>query len=90
MIKRTSNMTYPLEAPNGWFLLRAEHQHTDVRYAADFHSPVAHQEGPWEVTFQKYPKGGSATSARGFTLEEAWRNACKAVATRDYKNMGII
>lgn len=68
-------MMYPLEAPNGWFLLEARHEHTPIRFTTDTHEPVDTEGGPWFVNFQKYPKGGRATSGRGHTLEEAWKNA---------------
>jgi hypothetical protein len=78
-IRKVSDMTYPLEAPNGWFLYKAQHQHTEVRYTTDFHEPLPHAEGPWIVQFQKYPKGGMLTEGRGRSLEEAWKNASEAV-----------
>lgn len=73
-------MMYPLEAPNGWFLLEMRHEHTPIRFATDHHEPVQKEGGAWYVQFQKYPKGGRATSARGNSMEEAWKNACEAVA----------
>jgi len=81
-INHTSTMMYPLTAPNGWFLYKAEHQHKGIRFASDFHEPVQTPGGPWEVTFQRYPKGGLATSGRGHSLEEAWSNASKAAVAR--------
>lgn len=73
----------PLEAPNGWFLLKAEHQHTRIVYDTDTHEPVPIVGGPWYVEFQKYPKGGRMTSGRGYSLEEAWRNAAEACVAYD-------
>ena len=74
---------YPLEAPNGWFLENMRHEHTRVVYPTDNHEPVQAPQGPWVVAFQKYPKGGNYTTARGHTMEEAWKNACEAVARRE-------
>lgn len=68
-------MMVPLEAPQGWFLLKAEHQHTSITFRDDTHVPLPHAAGPWYVEFQKYPNGGRMRSGRGFTLEEAWHNA---------------
>ena len=73
-------MMYPLEAPNGWFLYHAKHEHTSIVTTADFHEPLPHAEGPWIVGFQKYPKGGLLTEARGHSLEEAWEKASQRVA----------
>jgi hypothetical protein len=78
----TSEMKPPLKEPEGWFLMKAEHQHKGIRFASDVHEPVQMPEGPWEVTFQRYPKGGLATSGRGHSLEEAWSNASKAAVAR--------
>jgi len=89
LIRKASSMVYPLEAPNGWFLLKAEHQHTAIRYATDFHEPLTHADGPWYVQFQKYPKGGRATEGRGHSLEEAWKNACDHVLQRETKTDGL-
>ncbi len=73
-------MMYPLEAPNGWFLWHAKHEHTSITMSTDFHEPLPHATGPWIVGFQKYPKGGMLQEARGHSLEEAWENASQVVA----------
>lgn len=75
-------MMYPLEAPNGWFLLEMRHEHTPIWFVGDHHEPVQNEGGAWFVLFQKYPKGGHATSGRGHSMEEAWKNASDAVARR--------
>lgn len=77
-VKNTSSMMYPLEPPNGWFLLEMEHQHTKITYRGDVHVPVSDPGGPWYVVFQQYPHGGNARPGRGYTMEEAWANAAKA------------
>lgn len=77
-MRRTSEMMYPLEAPNGWFLLKMEHQHTGIKYKGDQHLPVDHPEGPWYVEFQVYPYGGRMVSGRGHTMELAWKAASDA------------
>lgn len=90
-MRKTSDMRYPLEAPNGWFLYHAKHEHTAVQTTADHHEPLPHAEGPWVVAFQQYPKGGKLTSGRGFSLEEAWEKASKAVEQVQRKdNFGIV
>lgn len=72
-------MMYPLEAPNGWFLWHAKHEHTGIIYKGDVHTPKPYKEGPWLIGFQKYPSGGMLIEARGHTLEQAWANAIKSV-----------
>lgn len=74
-VKKTSEMIYPLEAPNGWFLYKAEHQHTSITFRGDIHELLPHKDGPWLVAFQIYPNGGRLTKGRGFSLEEAWEKA---------------
>lgn len=88
MIRRTSDMMYPLEAPNGWFLYRAEHQHTAIMYREDHHEPLPHKDGPWLVQFQKYPKGGLLTEGRGHSLEEAWSKAIENCQKTDLRLIG--
>lgn len=83
-VKKTSDMIYPLEAPNGWFLFKAEHQHTSIIFKGDIHEPLPHAAGPWLVQFQIYPNGGRLTEGRGHSLEEAWQNASNAA-----KNMSL-
>lgn len=79
-------MMYPLEAPNGWFLYHAKHEHTSITFATDFHEPLPHAEGPWLVGFQKYPKGGRLTEARGHSLEEAWKKASEKCVKDDLES----
>lgn len=86
-IKKTSDMIYPLEAPIGWFLYHAKHEHTSITFRGDIHEPLPHAAGPWLVGFQKYPSGGRLTEARGQTLEEAWSNATKACQQVDLELM---
>lgn len=82
-----SGTLWPLEAPNGWFLHKMEHQHTDVRYVGDIHEPLPHADGAWMVQFQKYPNGGYLIEARGHSMSEAWINASKKVMEHE-KNGG--
>lgn len=85
-VKKTGDMMYPLEAPNGYFLFIAEHQHTELANLTDTYEPVQMAEGPWRVQFQKYPKGGGLTEGRGHSLEQAWEAASLAVLNRELKN----
>lgn len=82
-IRNTNEMMYPLEAPNGWFLHHAAHEHTPIIFNTDFHEPVRKDGGPWVVEFQKYPKGGRLTAGRGNSLEEAWHNAAVRCIEQD-------
>ncbi|WP_036289592.1 hypothetical protein [Methylosinus sp. PW1] len=68
-----------LQEPKGWFLYRAEHQHTSISYAGEIHTPLPHYDGPWFVQFQWMDGGGRLRSGRGKSLVEAWMNACKKV-----------
>lgn len=72
-----------LEAPDGWFLHRAAHEHTDIVYRGDKHEPLPHADGPWIVEFQRYPSGGLLTGGRGHTMREAWSNAIIATKERE-------
>lgn len=80
-------MNYPLEAPQGWFLYSAAHEHTKITFATDFHVPLPHPEGPWLVQFQKYPKGGNLQEGRGHTLIEAWEKATEKAHERNTEAM---
>lgn len=77
-----------LEAPVGWFLLSAKHEHTEVKYKGDIHEPLPHKEGPFLVEFQKYPEGGRRTAARGHTLWEAWKKATEKCQEVDLNLIG--
>lgn len=79
-IKKTSSMLYPLEAPIGWFLQNAQHQH--VR-EGDHYMPQTLSGGSWTVTFQKTTGGVTTASGQGHSLEEAWANATKLVERND-------
>lgn len=74
-----------LVEPNGWFLLKAEHQHSAIRFRGDEHFPLPHACGAWYVTFQRLPTGGLATSGRGETLAAAWNAATLATLETDIK-----
>jgi hypothetical protein len=87
MIRRTSEMRYPLEAPTGWFLYKAEHKHTPIIYNTDIHTPIVGADGPFFVFFQKYPKGGRLVQGRGHTLEQAWERAAAEAAKVDLESM---
>lgn len=62
------------EEPEGWFLWRAEHQHSIITQVGESHQPLPFLEGPWLVEFQRYPSGGLRAQGRGKTLREAWEN----------------
>lgn len=76
-VKKTSNMDYPLEAPNGWFLLGASHQH-DLE--GSHYVPREQVRGAWVVTFQRTIYPSTTIAACGHSLEDAWAKAKEAAA----------
>lgn len=67
-----------LTEPDGWFLMRAAHEHTKITYATDLHEPLSPYGNSWVVEFQMFT-GGNLTCGYGCTLAEAWENALEAV-----------
>lgn len=63
--------------PEGWFLLRMKHRHTDVVYAGDKHNPVTREKHgiePWLVELQHYD-GGRMQSGTGASPVAALNDA---------------
>lgn len=82
-------MIIPTSEPEGWFLFKARHEHTQIIFKGDEHRPVDHPEGAWEVGFQKKPNGGRLVTARGNSLFEAWVKAtAKAIEVDKGLKMG--
>lgn len=71
-IKRTSEMTYPLEEPKHWHLYKAMHQYW-----------VRNENKRWFVEFINY--GDERVRGFGSTLEKAWQKAVANVTNRDIK-----
>lgn len=66
------------EIPEGWFLYKAEHEHTRVIYRGDKHEPLPRADGCWRVEIQ-HRNGGRLQTANGHTLLEAWKKAVAKV-----------
>jgi hypothetical protein len=81
-IKKTSDMMYPLEAPNGWFLKVAQHEHE--KNGESHYLPVQNASGSWHVEFRRNVTSNDKANVafgRGQTMEHAWARA-KEVAER--------
>lgn len=81
-----SDSTDRLVVPDGWFLFKAEQQHTRNANPDNYPAPLPHAGGVWFVEFHKYSAALVIKHGRGRTLHEAWDMAVKAVAASEARN----
>lgn len=79
-VQKTSQMMYPLEEPNGWFMCAAGHRH---QLEGSHYVPEQLSGGNWWVTFQRTVTPTCSVSGTGHTLEEAWATASAQIRVYD-------
>lgn len=81
-----SDSTDRLVMPDGWFLFKAQHQHTYTHFSGEKAKELPHAGGAWFVEFHALVNNSNPAHGRGRTLYEAWGMAVRAVAAREARN----